>query len=265
MWLCYERRDEMKPKNPTIGMAVLVAVVGLVIHGGICLAAGPEIEMVLVKGGCFQMGDTFGDGATDEKPVHEVCVDDFHIGKYEVTQAQWEAVMGANPSEFKKGGEYPVEFVSWNDVQDFIGKLNAMTGRRYRLPTEAEWEYAARSGGKKEKYAGTSDEGSLGGFAWYDSNSRSATHPFGLKTANSLGIYDMSGNVWEWVQDWYGEYYYKNSPRENPQGPSRGDKKVFRGGSWKYYEWYVRTPYRDRNEPTFRDSLHGFRLAAPSR
>lgn len=255
----------MKLKNAMIGMAVLIVVIGLRLRGADCLAAGPEIEMVLVKGGCFQMGDTFGDGATDEKPVHEVCVDDFYIGKYEVTQAQWQAVMGNNPSHFKKGGEYPVESVSWNDIQDFIGKLNALMGKRYRLPTEAEWEYGARSGGKKEKYAGTSDENSLGRFSWYDANSGEETHPVGLKKPNGLGIYDMSGNVWEWVQDWYGEYYYKDSPRENPQGLPRGDKKVVRGGSWKYYEWYVRASYRDRYEPTAGVNVYGFRLAAPSR
>ncbi|MBI4843838.1 MAG: SUMF1/EgtB/PvdO family nonheme iron enzyme [Nitrospirae bacterium] len=183
-------------------------------------------DMVYVKGGCYQMGDTFGDGSGDEKPVHEVCVDDFYIGKYEVTQGQWRDVMGNNPSEFSGcGDDCPVENVSWNGIREFIRKL----GGNYRLPTEAEWEYAARSGGKKEKYASGDNVDSV---AWYGSNSGNNTHQVGRKAANGLGIYDMSGNVWEWVQDWYGESYYQNSPRNNPQGPSSGQLRVRRGGSW---------------------------------
>jgi len=188
------------------------------------------IEMVFVKGGCYQMGDTFGDGESDEKPVHEVCVDDYYIGKYEVTQGQWKAIMGNNPSYFKDCGDNcPVEQVSWNDIQDFMTKLNNKTGKNYRLPTEAEWEYAAKSGGKSEKYAGGNDIDSV---AWYTSNSGGKTHPVGQKTANGLGIYDMSGNVWEWVNDWYGDKYYGESPKNNPKGSNSGSDRVLRGGCW---------------------------------
>ncbi|MDP2279759.1 MAG: SUMF1/EgtB/PvdO family nonheme iron enzyme, partial [Nitrospirota bacterium] len=183
------------------------------------------MEIVFVKGGCFQMGDTFGDGESDEKPVHEVCVDDYYIGKYEVTQGQWKAIMGNNPSHFKDCGDNcPVEQVSWNDVQEFIQKLNEKNNPPsppftkggkggFRLPTEAEWEYAARSGGKSERYSGGNDIDSV---AWYNKNSGGKTHPVGTKQPNGLGIYDMSGNVWEWVNDWYDEFYYKNSPKNNP-------------------------------------------------
>lgn len=165
------------------------------------------MEFVLVKGACFHMGDNLrdvdndgvGDVDKDEMPVHEACVDDFYIGRHEVTQGQWEEVMGSNPSNSMNGNNYPVERVSWNDVQDFIGKLNNKTGRNYRLPTDAEWEYAARSGEKKETWAGTSDKSELRRYAWYSSNnSRGQTHPVGQKEPNGLGLYDMTGNVWEW-------------------------------------------------------------------
>jgi formylglycine-generating enzyme required for sulfatase activity len=221
---------------------------------------------VFVKGGCFQMGDTFGDGVGDEKPVHEVCVDDFFIGKYEVTQAEWEAVMGSNPSNFKQcGGNCPVEQVSWDDIQDFIRKRNSQTGKKYRLPTEAEWEYAARSGGKNEKYSGGSD---LAGVAWYGGNSGGKTHPVGQKKLNELGIYDMSGNVWEWVADWYDWYdekYYRNSSKDNPQGPRSGQYRSLRGGSWNNNPLHVRAAFRNRNDPANRNYSNGFRLAFSAR
>ncbi|MBQ3247459.1 MAG: SUMF1/EgtB/PvdO family nonheme iron enzyme, partial [Alistipes sp.] len=164
-------------------------------------------EMVFVKGGTFTMGATAEQGSdadSDEKPAHSVTVSNFYIGKYEVTQAQWEAVMGKNPSRFK-GDNLPVERVSWNDIQKFIEKLNAKTGKRYRLPTEAEWEYAARGGNQSKgyKYSGSNDIGSV---AWYTDNSSSPTHPVGQKQPNELGLYDMSGNVYEWCSDWHGSY-----------------------------------------------------------
>ncbi len=230
--------------------------------------AATGMEFVFVKGGCYEMGmgDTiggfflFGDGQGDEKPVHNVCVNDFYLGKYEVTQGQWQVVMGNNPSYFKNcGANCPVEQVSWNDTQNFIGKLNGKTGRNYRLPTEAEWEYAARSGGKKEKYAGGDD---LDRVAWYYSNSGSKTHIAGTKAPNGLGLYDMSGNVWEWCQDWYGEKYYGESPKDNPRGPSSGNDRVLRGGSWNDKPEVVRAANRDRDGPAYRDfDLFGFRLS----
>ena len=257
--------------------AVRAAIIAAVLQAVCTLAyaGAPKIEMVSVKGGCYQMGDAFGDGLGSEKPVHEVCVDDFTIGTYEVTQAQWKAVMGNNPSFFKNCGDNcPVERVSWNDAQDFIHKLNEMTGKKYRLPTEAEWEYAARGRGKHEKYAGTSDSGELKGYAWFEDNAGKKTHPVGRKKPNGLGIYDMSGNVWEWVKDrmggnvWVlakdlnGENYYKHGPRMNPQGPESGDPhRVVRGGSLFNFARGVRATNRRDGPPDLRSSGTGFRLA----
>ena len=220
------------------------------------------MEFVFVKGGCFQMGDTFGDGYENEKPVHEVCVDDFYLGKNKVTQGQWQAVTGSNPSGFKEcGNNCPVESVSWNDVQEFISRLNQRSGKRFRLPTEAEWEYAARSGGKGEKWSGTSNEWELGQYAWYDGNSGNRTHPVGEKRPNGLGLYDMSGNVWEWCSDWYGENYYQGSPRNNPEGPGSGQFRVLRGGSWYDDAGLVRAAVRSRGNPANRNAYDGgFRL-----
>ena len=216
-------------------------------------------EMIFVKGGCYQMGDTFGGGDADEKLVHEACVSDFYIGKYEVTQGQWREVIGSNPSHFSSCGDNcPVEKVSWNDAQDFISRLNSRSGKWYRLPTEAEWEYAARSGGKSEKYAGGADVDSL---AWYSINSGSKTHPVGQKQPNGLGLYDMSGNVWEWCADWH--KYYSQSPRDNPEGPSSGSYRVLRGGGWFNDDARTRAAFRNRNKPDDRDSGLGFRLALP--
>jgi sulfatase modifying factor 1 len=220
------------------------------------------IELVLVKGGCFQMGDTFGEGKPDETPVHTVCVDDYYIGKYEVTQGQWQSVMGSNPSYFKNCGEKcPVEQVSWNDINQFLEKLNARTGKKYRLPTEAEWEYAARSGGKKERYAGTSSDVELGKYAWYSANSGGSTHPVGEKQPNSLGLYDMTGDVWEWCQDWYGDKYYSSSPRSNPSGPLSGTRYVLRGGAWIFEPAGIRITTRYGLAPATRSDLYGFRLS----
>lgn len=221
--------------------------------------AATGMEFVFIKGGCYEMGDTFGDGEGDEKPVHEVCVNDFYLGKYEVKQGQWQAVMGNNPSNFKDcGASCPVEQISWNDTQDFIGRLNGKTGKNYRLPTEAEWEYAARSGGKREKYAGGDD---LDRVAWYSSNSGSKTHPVGTKAPNGLGLYDMSGNVWEWCQDWYGEKFYGESPRDNSRGPSSGQYRVRRGGAWNSKPQNVRAADRGWSGPAYRLDVDGFRLS----
>mgnify|MGYP001804168081 CR=1 FL=1 len=166
-------------------------------------------NMVFVKGGTFNMGSN--DGRDIEKPLHEVQVGDFYIGKYEVTQAQWRRIMGNSPSSFNNCDDCPIESVSWNDIQRFLKKLRKQTGQKYRLPTEAEWEYAARGGNKSKgfTYAGSN---ALADVAWYDSNSGNKTQPVGQKAPNELGIYDMSGNVWEWCTDWYGEYYHTNNP-----------------------------------------------------
>jgi formylglycine-generating enzyme required for sulfatase activity len=218
------------------------------------------MEFVAVPSGCFQMGDSFGDGDADEKPVHQVCVSDFSIGKYEVTQGQWKAVMGSNPSHFSRCGDNcPVEKVSWDDAQQFIQRMNSQSGTNYRLPTEAEWEYACRSAGRLEKYCGGNDVDAV---AWYSSNSGRKTHPVGQKQPNGLGIYDMSGNVWEWCSDWYGEKYYGSSSKDNPQGASSGTYRVLRGGSWGDLPVYVRAASRSGDDPGYRNGGSGFRLVA---
>lgn len=221
------------------------------------------MEMVFVKGGCYQMGDTFGDGKANEKPVHEVCVNDFYIGKYEVTQGQWKKVMGYNASYFSSCGDNcPVEQVTWKDTQEFISKLNNQSGKNCRLPTEAEWEYAARSGGKSEKYSGGSDVDAV---AWYEDNSGETPHPVGQKRPNRLGLYDMSGNIWEWCSDWFGENYYSQSPRDNPDGPSSGSDRVLRGGSFAADPRSLRAADRFRYSPEDRNFNFGFRLAMAPR
>jgi formylglycine-generating enzyme required for sulfatase activity len=222
------------------------------------------IAFVLVKGGCYQMGDTFGDGYANEKPVHEVCLDDYYIGTFKVTQGQWKTVRGYNPSYFSDCGDNcPVENISWDDAQEFIRILNERTGKTYRLLTEAEWEYAARSGGKNEEWAGTSNKSELGDYAWYSDNSGGRTHPVGQKKPNGIGIYDMSGNVWEWVQDIYSSTAYSSHGRINPIYMGRGAGHVFRGGSWYYNPRGVRAAFRNHRTPVIIIRHHGigFRLA----
>ena len=222
------------------------------------------MEFVLVKGGCFKMGYESGDGEPDEKPAHEVCVADYYLGKSEVTQAQWEKVMKNNPSSRPEcGTDCPVENISWNMIQEFISTLNGKGALTYRLPTEAEWEYAARAGGKNEKWAGTSIEADLGAFAWLGSNSDSTMHKVGQKKPNGLGLYDMSGNAMEWCQDWYGEEYYSTSPKDNPTGPSAGQKRVLRGGDFGRDPKELRNTHRRKDEPGMTDGNYGFRLVRP--
>ena len=217
------------------------------------------MKFVLVKGGCYQMGDTFGDGNSDEKPVHEVCVNDYYIGKFEVTQGQWKSIRGNNPSFFSNCGDNcPVEQVSWDDVQDFIRIMNQRTGKTYRLLSEAEWEYAARSGGKNEKYAGGND---LDSVAWYVFNSGGQTHPVGQKRPNGLGIYDMSGNVWEWVMDIYSDTAYSSHGRNNSLYTGSGDGRVVRGGNSGDGTWSIRATIRSHGNPDSRYGGLGFRLA----
>jgi formylglycine-generating enzyme required for sulfatase activity len=224
------------------------------------------MELVLVKGGCYYMGDTFDEGSLEEKPAHEVCVDDFYMGKTEVTQKQWKTIMGSNPSFFSNCGDNcPVDTVSWKDVQEYISKLNSRTfGDKkltsiYRLPTEAEWEYAARSGGKSERYSGGDD---VYFFAWYTGTAAEEynTRPTATKAPNGLGLYDMSGNVSEWTSDWYNSNYYSNSPRNNPVGPVSGDLRVVRGGNWGVEATDLRSTYRNYLTPDYRGSGVGFRL-----
>ncbi|PLX71679.1 MAG: formylglycine-generating enzyme family protein [Desulfuromonas sp.] len=216
------------------------------------------MEFVFVEGGCYMMGSDAG--YDSEKPVHEVCVDDFYIGKYEVTQNEYEKVTGVNPSRFK-GSNLPVESVNWHDTQNYINRLKTLTGKSYRLPTEVEWEFAACSGGKNEKWAGTASATSLDDYAWYRNNSSKHTHPVGQKRPNGLGLHDMSGNVWEWCSDWYGSSYYENSPRNNPQGPLSDMSKVKRGGSWGFSEDFVRVASRSGLDPEYRSANFGFRIA----
>lgn len=216
---------------------------------------GVPFNMVCVEGGTFMMGSDSNDKEADddEKPRHQVTVGDFHIGQTVVTQGLWKAVMGENPSHFQKGDNYPVENVSWHDCQIFLRKLNDATGENFRLLTEAEWEYAARGGknSKGYKYGGSKyiDE-----VAWYEDNSCSTTHPVGTKKANELGVYDMSGNVWEWCQDCYGSY--------PDHEPPTGSDRVSRGGSWNNSSWYCRVASRGNDSPSnCYDGELGLRLA----
>ena len=221
-----------------------------------------------VQGGVFTMGATSeqgGEDDSDEKPAHRVAVSSFRIGQTEVTQALWKAVMGSNPSSFE-GDNLPVENVSWNECQEFISKLNSLTGKAFRLPTEAEWEYAARGGNKSQgyKYAGSNNLDKVG---WYTANSGSTTHEVGTKSPNELGLYDMSGNVWEWCFDWEGAY--SSSGQTDPMGPSSGSLRVYRGGGWSDYasSWSddyaecCRVSYRSYDAPGIRDVNLGLRLA----
>ena len=218
---------------------------------------GVSFEMVFVEGGTFQMGSN--DGESDEQPVHQVTLSNYHIGKTEVTQELWQAVMGSNPSYSGfKGAKNPVNNVSWNDCQEFISKLNRLTGGRFRLPTEAEWEYAARGGNKSRgyKYSGSDY---LGRVAWYEDNSDSKVHPVGSKSPNELGLYDMSGNVREWCSDWYDSYL--SSPQTNPTGPSSGNNRMGRGGSWDHNATRCRVANRGGSAPAFSSGSLGLRLA----
>jgi formylglycine-generating enzyme required for sulfatase activity len=222
-----------------------------------------QFDMVKVRGGTFTMGCT-GEQGSDcydwEKPAHQVTVSEFYIGRYEVTQREWRQVIGSDPPglRFKGCDNCPVEGVSWEDIQQFLSKLNAMTGKTYRLPTEAEWEYAARGGALSRgyKYSGSN---SLDAVAWHDGNSGDKTRPVGQKQANELGLYDMNGNVWEWCQDWYGPY--AAGAQTNPKGPSRAANRIIRGGSWNSGARYCRNTYRNiSNPPSFRSFNLGFRL-----
>ncbi len=227
-------------------------------HSGSTVSLSAELNklinnMVYVSGGTFIMG---GDESSDQTPTHSVTLSSYYICKYEVTQALWRAVMGSNPSKFK-GDNLPVEQVSWNDCQTFINRLNSYTGRNFRLPTEAEWEFAARGGNysRHYKYSGSNY---IGDVAWYDGNSSNRTHPVGTKQPNELGLYDMSGNVYEWCSDWYGSY--SSYSQSNPTGPNSGSDRVDRGGSWGGSARYCRSSYRGNLTPDGRYFNLGLRL-----
>ena len=205
-------------------------------------------NMVYVEGGTFIMSESAGS--------HQVTLSSFSIGRYEVTQEEWEMVMGNNPSNFN-GAKNPVENVSWNDCQEFIRKLNALTGKKFRLPTEAEWEFAA-SGGNKTKGYKYSGSNRVGAVAWYENNSGKTTQPVGLKSRNELGLYDMSGNVWEWCGDWFG--YYGFSSQTNPKGAAKGTERVCRGGCFDDESWSCWVSRRARTSPDIRGNDIGLRL-----
>ena len=248
---------EQKTEQKTESAPQLVAVEG----SQTFTVNGVKFTMVPVEGGTFTMGATSEQGSDaedDGKPAHQVTLSDYYIGQTEVTQALWEAVMGSNPSGHK-GDNLPVELVLWDDCQEFIQKLNQLTGRQFRLPTEAEWEYAARGGRKSRgyKYAGGND---IGLVAWYDdNNSGNRTHTVATKQANELGVYDMSGNAWEWCSDWYDSY--QSSSQSDPQGPSSGFGRVLRGGSYDYDAGDCRVSRRGFNAPGNRGSGLGLRLS----
>ena len=223
------------------------------------LADGVSFKMVAVEGGTFQMGSPASDSEarSNERPQHAVTVSDFYIGDFEVSQALWKDVMGSNPSSFQ-GNNRPVENVSWEDCQKFIAKLNQMTGKKFRLPTEAEWEYAARGGSKSKgyKYAGSNN---IGDVAWYYNNSNGETHNIGKKAANELGLYDMSGNVWEWCSDRSGNY--SASAQTDPTGSATGSDRMCRGGGKGSKAGDCRVAARNLAEPDLRIENLGLRLA----
>ena len=233
-------------------------------------ANGVSFDMVEVRGGTFRMGATSEQGSDvsrDEKPVHSVTLSGYYIGKTEVTQELWQAVMGTTLTDFASqlgvctygvGDDYPMYFISWDDCKEFIGKLNEITQMNFRLPTEAEWEFACRGGknSKKYKYSGSND---IDEVAWYSGNSNASTQPVARKAPNELGIYDMSGNVWEWCSDWFG--FYTRDSQDNPTGPASGDDRVMRGAGFSSYadETLLHTRYYGNPAKCYNN--FGFRLA----
>ena len=262
-----------------VNVSDVTALVNLIINGGggesenpnpTFTANGVSFEMVKVEGGVFTMGATSeqgGDAYSDEKPTHQVTLSSYYIGKTEVTQELWEAVMGKSVSQIASenglstngvGSKNPMYYITWDDCQEFITKLNELTGRNFRLPTEAEWEYAARGGNKSQgyKYSGSN---TINDVAWHIGNSGNISHPVGTKAPNELGIYDMSGNVMELCSDWYGSY--STGSQTNPIGPDSGSDRVRRGGSWFYNARTCRVSYRASYSPTYRSVDLGLRLA----
>lgn len=274
-------------------LSVLLLIQSYAVPGGnYTIGNNLEIDMVFVEGGSFKMGDIWNDenDYDDELPVHQVILSDYYLSATEVTNTQYceflnevgnlkdkgyfwlnldgdmyvECLIEEREESYypKRGYEdYPVIFVNWYGAIAFCDWISKETGDNYRLPTEAEWEYAARGGGSEDnRYAGIDKENELGEYAWYYMNSNSRIHPVGEKKPNLLGIYDMSGNVCEWCSDWYVEDYYKNSPLENPTGPSMGADRVSRGGGWLDYPWHLRCSDRGGHYPVRSWSRVGFRL-----
>jgi formylglycine-generating enzyme required for sulfatase activity len=268
-----------KYANMVIGLMAILGLIWFIFNriSGPTIETKPELqsttpaftsdyELVFVKGGTFQMGSEDIYALDDEKPVHSVTLSDYYIGKTEVTQAEWRSVMGSDPPDliFKDCDKCPVESVSWDDVQEFLRKLNQKTGKTYRLPTEAEWEYAARGGNHGNAYPHFAGSYNIDAVTWYRDNSDTKTHPVAQKQANELGLYDMSGNVLEWCNDGhkgYSDEYYKNSPRINPPGTASDSYRVIRGGSWFDSSRYCRVSFRNYKSPDFRLHDIGFRLA----
>ena len=248
------KHPKPKPKQETKPKMVSKASYS----NGVLSVGSIKYKMIFVEGGTFTMGATSEqqDPDSNEKPTHQVTLSSYYIGETEVTQALWTAVMGNNQSNFK-GDNNPVEKVSWNDCQKFIEKLNSLTGKKFRLPTEAEWEYAARGGNKSKGYQ-YSGSNNLDDVAWYTKNSNYKTHLVKTKQPNELGMYDMSGNVWEWCQDWYGNY--GSDSQTNPKGPSSGSGHVYRGGSWFANAVVCRSANRIGHTPGLRNCDLGLRL-----
>ncbi|MCX7046264.1 MAG: SUMF1/EgtB/PvdO family nonheme iron enzyme [Candidatus Sumerlaeota bacterium] len=218
------------------------------------LGNGVRIDMIWIPAGTFQMGSNQND---TEKPIHSVELDGFWLGKYPVTQAQYQAITGQNPSNFKSASN-PVEQVNWDEATEFCRRISQKTGKTYCLPTEAQWEYACRAGANG-KYCFGDSESQLGEYAWFDGNSESQTHPVGQKKPNQWGLFDMHGNVLEWCADWYGAYTAEK--QRNPSGPGSGEYRVLRGGSWFNTPVLCRSAYRSYNTPDYRLIFIGFRLA----
>ena len=257
-------------RNVVIGCVVLFAMAGYAFSETkdppkgltVYLGGGVKLDLLLIPAGSFTMGDNTGDDSV--KPAHKVTItNQFYLGKYEVSQEQWEAVMGNNPSQFNDP-KNPVETVSWGDCQKFLVKLNAKTGGRggkFTLPTEAQWEYACRAG-STGKFCFGDDEKQLGEYAWYATNSDGKTHPVGGKKPNAWGLYDMHGNVWEWCQDWYGKYGAEAAT--DPSGPTTDVIRVNRGGNWGSDSGFCQSAYRSTGMPGSRDYDLGLRVARVS-
>lgn len=246
-----ELKGNKKPKPKTLQLPIETITIP---------GTDVSFKMVRVDSGTFMMGANEGDDEAlgHEKPAHQVTLSDYYIGETPVTQALWQAVMGKNPSGFKSDLNRPVEKVSWKKCQEFIKELNRLTGMSFRLPTEAQWEFAARGGNKTKgyKYAGSDD---INDVAWYDKNSKDKTHPVGKKAPNELGLFDMSGNVWEWCQDRYDGY--TDAPQTDPEGPEDGDNRVNRGGGWDNNARFCRVSDRFNSTPTRAGRYLGLRLA----